>query len=170
MIQHHYTRLENSELLVINPACTHVYIHVVPISILIFLFIFPSEPGGQAPGGNVGMSMGNTGSNMGMGHGAAGMGMGPGGSSQFPGNMNMMGGPQASGGFNHMMQGGGMGHPGQVRNSELDKAFSSIDYLPVFECMDNWPIYGTCCTCALCLCVCEEVYQSLVLCLLKVLC
>ena len=101
---------------------THVYsIHVLPISI--FLFILPSEPGGQAPGANVGMSMGNTGSNMGMGHGAAGMGMGP-GSSQFPGNMNMMGGPQASGGFNHMMQGGGMGHPGQVRNSKFDKSIS----------------------------------------------
>ena len=100
---------------------THVYsIHIVPFSI--FLFIFPPEPGGQAPGAKVVMSMGNTGSNMGMGHGAAGMGMGPGGSSQFPGNMNMMGGPQASGGFNHMMQGGGMGHPGQVRNSELDKS------------------------------------------------
>ena len=78
------------------------------------------DPGGQAPGG-VGMPMGNTGGNMGMGHGAGGMGMGP-GSSQFPGNMNMnmMGGahPQASGGYNHMMPGSGMGHPGQVRNSE----------------------------------------------------
>ena len=51
---------------------------------------------------------------MGMGYGAAGMGMGPGGSSQFPGNMNMMGGPQASGGFNYVMQGGGMGHPVSV--------------------------------------------------------
>ena len=85
------------------------------------IFFFSGvDPGGQAPGANVGMPMGNTGGNMGMGHGAAGMGMGP-GSSQFPGNMNMnmMGGPQPSGGFNHVMQGGGMGHPGQVRNSTL---------------------------------------------------
>ena len=100
-----------------------MYVHVILISIHCFC---SSDPGGQASGANIGMPMGSTGGNMGMGHGAAGMGMGP-GSSQFPGNMNMnmMGGPQPSGGFNHMMQGGGMGHPGQVRNSELQQTFCS---------------------------------------------
>ena len=97
---------------------------------MIISIFFPSDTGGQGPGANVGMPMGGTGGNMGMGPGGAGMGMGP-GSSQFPGNMNMnmMGGPpQPSGGFNHMMPGGSMGHPGQVRNSELDSVFRCFLY------------------------------------------
>ena len=71
----------------------------------------------------MGLPMGNSASNMGMGPMNAGLGMGS-GNSQFPGNinMNMMGGAQPpSGGFNHMMpSGSGVGHPGQVRNSELE--------------------------------------------------
>lgn len=76
------------------------------------------DPSGQAPGMP---PTGNSGGNVGMGHGGAGMGMGP-GTSQFPGNlnMNMIGGGQPTGGFNHMMpSGSGMGHPAQVRNSEF---------------------------------------------------
>ena len=97
-------------------------VHTTCSTDIIIFIVSGVDPGGQAVGANVRMPMGNTGGNMGMGHGAAGVGMGP-GNSQFPGNTNMinnmMGGPQPSAGFNHMMQGGGMGHPGQVRNSEL---------------------------------------------------
>ena len=68
------------------------------------------------------------GSSMGMGHGGAGMGMGP-GTAQFSGNMNvnMMGGGQPTGGYNHIMPGGsGMGHPSQVRNSESRVFVSTV--------------------------------------------
>ena len=84
------------------------------------------DPSGQAPGMP---PTGNSGGNMGMGHGGTGMGMGP-GTSQFPGNlnMNMMGGGQPAGGFNHMMpSGSGMGHPGQVRNREFKVSHLVVD-------------------------------------------
>ena len=60
-----------------------------------------------------------------MGPAGSGMGMGS-GNSQFPGmtGMNMMGGGQPGGGFNHMMQpsGSGVQHPG---NSELFLSLST---------------------------------------------